>query len=224
MLPEVIVKILGKDISNVANKILWLSFLLALFASVHHIAFAFGELEFDARLGWLPAIAIDGGLAAMAYGIQQNKKARRKTQPLWIGVVIFSTISAVANYLHAVAVDSSVEPWQAVIFSASLPLLVVFLGEIVSNDDVQLERVAEKERRKVERKEARVEIIKPEPVQTISNNGKQTATKEANKRKLAEILASRPQVDDSDLAGMLEVSPRTIRTYKAELSANGKGQ
>ncbi len=136
---------------QVLNWVLWAAFLLAMSASVGHVAWAFGELEFEGSrwAGWLAAIAVDAGLAAIAYSIQQRKRAKRPTWPLWIGVAIFSLISAFANLLHAlaarsgavtVATFSAVDPlvlFQAVALSASLPVLVLYLGEIVSSDDAQ---------------------------------------------------------------------------------------
>lgn len=135
---------------RVADVVLWLAFGLALAASVSHLAWAFGELEFARTrwMGWPAAVAVDAGLAALAYSIQQRRRAGRGAGVLWLGVIGFSFISAFANLEHALAVvtangvtlatfgaaDAFVL-LKAVLLSATLPLLVVYLGEVVSSDD-----------------------------------------------------------------------------------------
>ncbi len=153
---------------KMVNFILWLAYILALASSVNHLAWAFGKLEFTPWVGWIPALAVDFGLAALAYAIQQRKRARRQTRMLWYGVIAFSAISAFANLLHAIAVVSAADTnitWEtikavdgltltkAIILSASLPLLVVYLGEIVSSDDADAAKAAEREQRRQERAE-----------------------------------------------------------------------
>lgn len=153
---------------KMVNFILWLAYILALASSVNHLAWAFGKLEFTPMVGWIPALAVDFGLAALAYAIQQRKRAKRQTRMLWYGVMAFSAISAFANLLHAIAVVSAADTnitWEAIkavdgltltkaiILSASLPLLVVYLGEIVSSDDAEAAKVAEREQRRQEKVE-----------------------------------------------------------------------
>ncbi len=60
---------------SIANIVLWLAYGLALAASLNHVAWAFGTLEFagHAWTGWLAALAVDAGLAALAYAIQQRR-------------------------------------------------------------------------------------------------------------------------------------------------------
>lgn len=162
--------------SGVASAMLWFAFGLALFASIGHVAWAFGTLEQigNEGAGWLAAGAVDLGLAALAYGIQQRKRAGRGARDLWIGVLIFAGISAFANLLHAIASEvSGVIVWasfstidtltliKAVVLSASLPILVVYLGEIVSADDARVAQAAIdaalKARRTAERAEKKAE-------------------------------------------------------------------
>jgi len=78
--------------------------------------------------------------------------------PLWVGVVLFSAISGFANLLHALAAKtgvvtsatfSTVDPLamlQAIVLSASLPFLVLYLGEVVSSDDATASDAADAER------------------------------------------------------------------------------
>lgn len=132
----------------VINAVLWLAFVLALGSSISHLAWTFGTLEKDPRLGWIPAIAVDAGLAALAYSIQQRKRMKQSVWPLWFGVVVFALISAVANLYHALSVESDgvitldtlarvdwLQLVLAIVLSATLPGMVLYLGDIVSSDD-----------------------------------------------------------------------------------------
>ena len=158
-------------------KLLWATYIFALAASVSHVAWAFGTLEqpgWGQFVGWLAAIAVDLGLAVLAYGIQQRKRAGRSARDLWIGVIFFALISAFANILHAVAIETGgkvvLETFntldhltlaKAIFLSASLPLLVIYLSEIVSADDARKAQAAIddalKARRKAERAESKAE-------------------------------------------------------------------
>lgn len=164
----------------IINAGLWLAFGLALLSSIQHLQYTFSTLEWPGKMGqfwgWVAAIAVDSGLAALAYSIQQRKRAKRPTGVLWGGVAGFAVISAVANVYHALSVKSggafasgsfaSVD-WLlvllAVLLSAVLPAMVIYLGEIVSSDDAAAAARAEREERKAEREaEApRIEIVPP---------------------------------------------------------------
>lgn len=149
----------------VLNVVLWIAYALALASSVSHLAWAFGSLEFEGVqwLGWLPALAVDAGLAALAYAIQQRKRAKRDTRMLWLGVGVFAGISAMANFLHAMTVQigdvtlgtfASVDVIalvKALVMSATLPVLVLYLGEVVSSDDAANASEMDKERKRLER-------------------------------------------------------------------------
>lgn len=158
------------------NYVLWAAFILALASSVQHIAWTFGTVEQPGRewLGWLPALAVDAGMAALAYAIQQRRKAKRSVVAPWIGVVIFAMISALANFFHALTVESggittlaaigAIDPLliaKAAFLSATLPALVVYLSEIVSSDDAVTARAsetaAEREQAKAKRDQDRAD-------------------------------------------------------------------
>jgi hypothetical protein len=155
---------------NAITAVLWMAFILALIASFTHVAFAFNTLEYDNRqwVGYVAALAVDSGLAALAYSIQQRKRARQPIRILWGGVAFFTFISAFANLYHALHVQLegnvhlgavfSLDPiaaFKAVLLSATLPLMVLYLGEVVSSADAaqiaRVEREAAKERRMVDR-------------------------------------------------------------------------
>lgn len=221
---------------KLVNIVLWSAYILALIASINHLAWAFGRLEFDPRFGWVPAVGVDCGLAALAYAIQQRKRARRQVLIFWVGIIAFSVISAFANLLHAVAVVTTAPliTWQtvtgvdgltlakAIILSASLPLLVVYLGEIVSSDDAEAAKVAEREVKRQERlTEGEPKGQAPLPV--VRPQNEQQAAKMANLAKLSDILQQGGNPSQSELSTQLGVSRGTIRNYLAELATNGNG-
>lgn len=141
---------------KITNAVLWIAYLLALAASLSHVAATFNRFERPNQQygGWLAAIAVDAGLAALAYALHQRRRARRSAISLQAGVVSFAAISAYANALHALAVSPSTL-FSAIVFSSTLPLLVVYLGEIVSSDDASIADHAERERMRQERMDAR---------------------------------------------------------------------
>lgn len=155
------------DKQTLINGVLWAAFLLAIGASIQHLAWTFGTVERYPALGWIAAVSVDAGLAALAYSIQQRKRAKRKTTSLWAGVGFFAFISALANFYHAIGAETGGEitastlaslDWllvsKALLLSATLPLLVLYLGEIVSGDDAA---EAERKRKEAEREARRNE-------------------------------------------------------------------
>jgi hypothetical protein len=141
--------------------VLWLTYFLAIMASFQHVAWAFSLLEAGNQtwVGYLAAAAVDGALAVMAYLIQQRRKEKqvaRKlgesetavegTQALWFGLVFLGGISVIANFLHGAHVELNTETltwanlmqldglqWLRLATNAiALPLIVVFLGEVVT--------------------------------------------------------------------------------------------
>jgi len=145
------------------NAVLWLAYVLAMASSIQHLAWTFGTVEREGQewLGWVPALAVDAGLAALAYTIQQRKRTGRSTKFLWAGLIGFALISAGANFYHAIFAHGVVErpDWmlitKAVVLSATLPALVVYLGEVVSSDDAQASNKAEQEQQRAAAREER---------------------------------------------------------------------
>jgi hypothetical protein len=232
--------------TKIANIVLWAAYLLTLAASIGHVAWAFGTLEFpgSAWVGWLAALAVDAGLAALAYGVQQRKRARRSARDLWAGVLLFAGISAFANLLHAMtavtgftvtlatfaAVDALALA-KAVILSASLPLLVVYLGEVVSSDDAQAAEQAERERVKVERLAER-DRVKAGQFEVSNTTAMDTAravkaeqdahAKATALDTLAGYLDANPDTPVAELARMIGRSRTTVYSYLGELEAAGR--
>lgn len=163
--------------ARIINIALWIAFTLAIIASIQHLAWTFGTVELPGWqvLGWIPAVAVDAGLAVLAYAIQQRHRAKRPTRSLWFGAALFAGISALANFYHALAVESGgnatlselvsldlLQVAKALVLSATLPALVVYLGEIVSGDDAAAARSSEleseRERSRAEREQKRADL------------------------------------------------------------------
>lgn len=140
---------------------LWLTYLLAIMASFQHVAWAFALLEKENQkwVGYLAAAAVDGALAVMAYTIQQRQRGQRVnrelgelknhdegTRALWLGLIFLGVISVIANFLHGIHVELNTNTltllhlrqldglqWVRLTTNAiALPLIVVYLGEVVS--------------------------------------------------------------------------------------------
>jgi len=123
--------------------LLWLALILALVGSLRHVAWGFSTLEQgDIVAGYIQAVAVDLGLLALALGIQDRKRNSRGTLSLWLGVALFCAVSTYANLLHGLyfQTDLGLAEWQWLVFarpfvlSGVLPLLVVYLSEIVGAD------------------------------------------------------------------------------------------
>jgi len=232
--------------SKIANIVLWAAYLLTLAASMGHVAWAFGTLEFagSAWVGWLAALAVDAGLAALAYGVQQRKRARRSARDLWAGVLLFAAISAFANLLHAMTAVTgetvtlvtfgtvdALALAKAVILSASLPVLVVYLGEVVSSDDAQAAEQADRERVKAERQAMR-ESVKVGQSEVSSTAGIDIArgvkaeqdahAKATALDTLAGHLDTNPDTSIAELSRLIGRSRTTVYTYLSELEAAGR--
>jgi len=234
---------------NVANVVLWLAYVLALGASLGHVAWSFGTLEFtgQAWAGWPAAIAVDAGLAALAYAIQQRKRAKRPTLTLWAGVVMFASISAFANVLHALTVETGAAVTlatfggvdalalaRAVILSATLPLLVVYLGEVVSSDDATAAERAERLQAIEARKGARPVTAEPQTTEAVNvfpmspaqaraiKAGQDAAAKAQRVDKMLTLCRDNPDMGVTELAREVGVSRTAVYHYVGELETAGR--
>jgi hypothetical protein len=135
--------------SSLMTRILWVSMILAMFSSMHHVADQFGALEKPGSegFGWCAAVAIDASILALTYGLRARRKANRdkgtkilffrlngSSVRLWFGVLFLTGISIAANYLAARSVKPD-ETFQAIAFAATLPIIVILLSDIASADD-----------------------------------------------------------------------------------------
>lgn len=209
--------------------LLYLALILALVSSLAHVAFAFSTVNGgNDTEAYISAIAIDLGLLTLAAGINSRKRQRRKTWTLWAGVILFSIISTYANWLagitHVTPLPVEVSPFAAwlvslrpILLSGVLPLLVIYLSEIVSGNYNQSQK---------DDTPPVITVIKNEPEQvklvSISH------LEEAHEAKTAKKKARQEQVyrltmdgkSQSEIAKELSVSLTTIKRDAAAL--NGK--
>jgi hypothetical protein len=214
------------NIFNV-NSLLWLALALALSGSLKHLAAIFASIDNNDFMGWLQAVAIDAGLFALAYSIRQRKVAKRSVKPLWFGVGLFSAISTYGNLAYGLlAVDGNLPGWIAAsrpyILAGSLPILVLFLSELLSDDRQFANEVAEREARKVARNSGNTAYLPESTGNFAITNAEKVAEKEVKKAQLAGILATHPDATVTELASLLAVSRATVRNYKNELQLNGR--
>jgi len=188
------------------QSLLWLALILALAGSLKHLAFIFASVDGDEIMGWLQAVAIDAGLFALAYSLKVRKVSRRSVKPLWFGVVLFSGISIYGNLAYGlVSIEGSLPYWirstQPYILAGSLPILVLFLAELLS-DDRQHEQ---KEAAKVAKRQA---VVPNDTVLDAANQERQVII-EHRQARVVQMMAQ--GLSYPDIADELGVSLSTIK-------------
>lgn len=222
--------------------LLWLSLILALAGSLKHLANVFASVDGNVTMGWVQAVAIDAGLFALAYSIRVRRVARRSTRPLWFGVTVFTGISVYGNLAYGLLATSGNLPGWIVaskpyVLAASLPVLVLFLSELLSDDRQHANEVAEREAKKVARQTTIAsgkteiasendEVLPAEDSSLASVNADRKVAKAEKLQELATIYQEKPHSSVTELASILNVSRATIRNYASELglelTTNGK--
>jgi Skp family chaperone for outer membrane proteins len=220
------------------NYALWGAFLLALASSIQHLAYTFATVEWIKELGWVPALAVDATLAALAYSIRQRKRLKKPVRALWGGVAFLAFISTLANLYHALSVESGAPvtvaslqavDWlqfaKALVLSATLPAMVIYLGEVVSEDDAQAavesERQAERERAKAEREQKRADT-EAERAATQAKTDLLAAENEARRLALAEQEARERQARQAQQAELANqhTCPVCERSFLSQKALN----
>jgi len=215
---------------------LWTALLLALAGSIRHVAWAFATLEAgNMTWGYVQAAAVDIGLTALAYAIQQRRRERRGTRTLWLGVLVFSGISAYANLLHGMffASDIGLDGWtlaRPFLLSAVLPLLVLYLSEIISSDVqhayLRQERGRQAAARAARRQQAaaRKQAAHLSKAAEPSKSDTKTATlsKSDAKAVLLDTLRTQPDAKSDALAAAIGRSRSTMYNYLDELVQAGQ--
>lgn len=216
--------------------LLWLSLALALAGSLKHLASIFASVDGNTLLGWLQAVAIDAGLFALAYSIRVRKVAKRSVKPLWFGVTLFTGISVYGNLAYGLlATDGSLPAWivasKPYVLAASLPILVLFLSELLSDDRQFASEIAEREARKVVKVAGKTEIAEVLPTDSgmlDKVNADRKAAKFEKLQEFASIYQEKPHITVTEFASLLNVSRGTVRNYASELgfelATNGNGR
>lgn len=217
------------------NTLLYVALILALLSSLNHVALAFATTNGNNWIeAYVSAVAIDLGLLALAAGINKRKISQRTTWTLWGGVVVFSIISTYANWLSGIihvmplAPDvGSIGKWlvslRPILLSGVLPLLVIYLSEIVSGN-YQLELTeAQRQAKKVSREH--VPTVSNSQIEPINQPGVDTLI-QAREAKQALIDERRVEVlsrlqkgmSQPAIADELKVSLATVKRDTAKLN------
>lgn len=125
------------------------SLIFVLIGSLRHVAWGFSTLEnsgsWSLFWGYFQAIAIDLVVIALAYGIEQRKKATLPTGWYWVGIVGFVLVSTYANLLYGLVFSIKVIPskdWPQLglwmvnlkpfVLSGVLPIMLVYISHITA--------------------------------------------------------------------------------------------
>lgn len=218
MLPRI--KVTDNPLLSVQS-LLWLALVLALAGSLRHLAAMFASIDGNLFYGYLSAIAVDAGLFALSYSVRQRKAQGRNRNVLWLGIVLFTTISIYGNYTYGVlAIGGQLAPWLAtirpIILAASLPVLVLYLAELVSDNAHYTPPVTTP---------AAVVNL---PIFTTDNLTLETANAAKQEAKTQRIdalltyLAAHPAATLTAAADEIGVSRQTVKTYVTELAQAGR--
>jgi len=217
------------------QSLLWLALVLALVGSLRHVAWGFSTLEQgDLVAGYVQAVAVDVGLFSLAIGINQRKRQGRGTIVLWIGVLLFAGLSTYGNLLHGLVFKSDIGltewPWLDLVrpfaLSGVLPLLVVYLSEIVGSDVSFAVQQAEKEAKKKKRVTSRtggkdVMAVSAEHAREAKAKQDELSKAQALDTMLT-IYEKDPDAGPTEVASAIGRSRTTVYTYLDELQKAGR--
>lgn len=123
--------------------------IFVLIGSLRHVAWSYSTLEnsgsWALAWGYWQAIAIDLVVVALAYGIEQRKKATLPTGWYWVGIVGFVLVSTYANLLYGLVFSVDVQQsrdwprlslWMVYlkpfVLSGVLPIMLVYISHITA--------------------------------------------------------------------------------------------
>lgn len=207
------------------HHLLWLALGLALVGSLRHLAYIFGSVDGNGFAGWLQAIAVDCGLFALAYSLKARETRRRV---VWLGIVMFTGISIYGNLAYGMLKmnEEGVLPewiiWsKPYILAASLPVLVLYLAELVSESHQPASRLTkqvddtEQVPVKVDKLTEQVDKPKRQPVF-------KPKTKQAAIERLLTFYRDNPDASLNDAGQVVNRSKTTVSNYLNELEQDGK--
>lgn len=150
--------------------LLWLALLLAMGASLTHVAYSFNRFEavdYQA-VGWLAAIGVDLGLVCLAIGVQRYRLVGRRTGTLWAALFFVTLISVLANVGHGTHVATGahlsamsfasfdwLETATMLLLAGCLPVLVFALTEVAAGGTGAALEAIQKETKKLGKQQAR---------------------------------------------------------------------
>lgn len=204
-----------KDLLNVQN-LLWLALALALIGSLRHLAYIFAGVDGSQFAGWLQAIAIDAGLFALAYSMRSRKAEGRGVKVIWFGIAMFTGISIYGNLAYGfIKTTGALPAWitltKPYVLAATLPVLVLYLAELISDNRQYSEQQASKAAEQDERPKPpkRQPVFKPK-------------TKQAAIERLVAYYRDNPEASLNDAGQVINRSKTTVSNYLTELEEAGK--
>lgn len=220
---------------SVVQWLLWIALVLALLGSLRHVAHTFRSIDNDAIWGWIQAIAVDAGLFALALGITQRRRLKRSTGWIWLGIVLFSVISIYANLAYALTHTLDNTPtWvldiKPYVLAGTLPILVLYLAEIVGSDvSFYVKEVQKEQRKKGKPTKATEQPSGIEHAQAVRTEKTAIASRDERQRQLVDILTEQPGIGKTALAEQLGVSRTTVYSdldtliEQGTIARNGQG-
>lgn len=182
-------KVIETKRARVIRSVLWISFILALAASVTHLIDVFGSLERpgDQWVAIVAALSVDGGIASLSYAWGWKRRTGQGARGTVAVLAFLMLLSTFANLSHAVAVATGQTVTlstfatldlytlvKVLLLSASLPIVAFSLGELLSADDthtaVHAQRTA-RQRRAHGEAERKAERARVREVQTTEGGG-----------------------------------------------------
>lgn len=241
-------KVIETKRARVIRSVLWISFILALAASVTHLIDVFGSLERpgDQWVAIVAALSVDGGIASLSYAWGWKRRTGQGARGTVAVLAFLMLLSTFANLSHAVAVATGQTVTlstfatldlytlvKVLLLSASLPIVAFSLGELLSADDthtaVHAQRMANTER-KAER--ARVREVQttegggtfPAPIEHARRvKVERDRTRKADAlNAMVEHLDTQPDAPVSELVTLTGRSRTTIYNYLRELEQSGR--
>ena len=139
--------------------LLWLLMLLMLLASMRHVAWLFATIEgMNRASGWLGAVGFDFGIFLLTLIAHKHREGTAQRHFIRAGIYVNAVLSAIANVMYGV--EHQVElvrvggwMWQLIpyVFALALPIMVVFLAEVLARGEEAEAKAYEREQRKVAR-------------------------------------------------------------------------
>lgn len=202
------------------NNLLWLALALALLGSLRHLAEMFASVDGNLTYGYLSAVAVDCGLFSLSYSIKKRKAERRGVKVLWFGIVLFTVISVYGNLTYGILATDGQLPFvlsviRPVILAASLPILVLYLAELVSDNQRYADKVAEREAKKAAKSRTDNQSVQP------IDKARQAKADKLTKRRDKVLSMLREDMSEQDMAAELDVSVRTIQRDITALNGQG---
>ena len=213
-----------KRLLNIQS-LLWLALSLALAGSLRHVAHVFYSIDKNVFWGWVQSIAVDAGLLAIALGIMQRRRVERATLPLWLGIALFSGISVYANLAYGLEFSATVPGWiinsKPYVMAATLPILVLYLAEIVGSDANHQFTESERVRKIEERKQKMLQNSPKSDTDTTQLTAIRTENAEQRRTLVLDILRTQPDTPLSTIAQQLDIARSTLYADLNKLSDTG---